>query len=131
MMNALRPESNSKSQIEYVDLLLQDVETLIATNQESGQLIVSLNMMASSLHYLRGLITSEGRPAPKPSNPIIEPKSDRPITEEEDEIIRQGLIDIEYDYEAVVDARHLGLYAVRRAWLEMTARLNNIINKVR
>lgn len=131
MMNASKPESNSKSQIEYVDLLLQDVETLIATNQENGQLIVSLNMMASSLYYLRGLITSEERPAPKPTPPMVEPKNDRPFTNEDWAIVQPGLSYTEYDYEAIIDAIPHGLYAVRRAWFEMTCRLNRLINEIK
>lgn len=131
MMNALNQESNSKLQIEYVDLLLQDVETLIATHPDNGQLIISLNIMASSLHYLRGLITSEKISPLKSATPIIEPRKDRPFTDDDWAIVQPGLAYTEYDYEAIIDAIPHGLGAVRRAWFEMTCRLNSVINEVK
>jgi len=61
----------------------------------------------------------------------IEPKNDRPLTKEEIATFKLALLDIEDDYAAVVDAVPLGLYAFRRAWMQMTCRLNNVMYKVK
>jgi len=61
----------------------------------------------------------------------IQPKNDRPLTPEEIALFKKALIDIEADYEAVVDAVPLGLYAFRRAWFQMTCRLNTVMYKVK
>jgi hypothetical protein len=61
----------------------------------------------------------------------IEPKNDRPLTPEEIATFKKALIDIEAEYDAVVDAVPLGLYAFRRAWMQMTCRLNTVMYKVK